>query len=71
MILNKSVKKPLDVEYISNGYKNYRHINLYDNALDENFISIPKAECIRRVKVSNYEYAKCLIAEFQSNIGGF
>ena len=46
-------------------------INLYDNALDENFLSILKTECIRRVKVSNHEYAKCLITEFQSNAGGF
>lgn len=41
-----------------------RRGNPYDNALAENFFSILKTECIHRVKLSSYEHAKCLIAEY-------
>lgn len=40
-----------------------RRGNPYDNALAENFFSILKTECIRRVKIANYKEAKLLINE--------
>ena len=41
-----------------------RRGNPYDNALAENFFSILKTECIRRVKIANYKEAKILINEY-------
>ena len=36
----------------------------FDNALAENFFSILKTECIRRVKLKTYEQASLLIGEY-------
>ena len=41
-----------------------RRGNPYDNALAENFFSILKTECIRRVKLKTYEQASLLIGEY-------
>ncbi|MFQ9277114.1 MAG: IS3 family transposase [Acutalibacteraceae bacterium] len=41
-----------------------RRGNPYDNALAENFFSTLKIECIYRVKLSGYEEACLLIAEY-------
>ena len=41
-----------------------RRGNPYDNALAENFFSILKTECLHRVKLSGYEEARFLIAEY-------
>jgi transposase InsO family protein len=41
-----------------------RRGNPYDNALAENFFSILKTECIRRVKLNTYEQASLLIGEY-------
>ena len=38
--------------------------NPYDNALAENFFSIPKTECIYRAKIRSYEEARLLIAAY-------
>ena len=39
-------------------------IQSYDNALAENFFSILKTECIHRVKLSGYDEARLIIAEY-------
>ena len=41
-----------------------RRGNPYDNALAENFFSILKTECIHRVKLSGYDEARLIIAEY-------
>ena len=41
-----------------------RRGNPYDNALAENFFSILKTECIHRVKLSGYDEARPIIAEY-------
>lgn len=41
-----------------------RRANPYDNAMAENFFSILKVECIRRVRISTFEEANQLIDEF-------
>lgn len=41
-----------------------RRANPYDNAMAENFFSILKVECIRRVKISTFDEANRLIDEF-------
>ena len=38
--------------------------NPYDNALAENFFSILKTECIHRVKLSGYDEARLIIAQY-------
>lgn len=41
-----------------------RRGNPYSNALDENFFSILKTECIHRVKLSGYDEARLIISEY-------
>ena len=41
-----------------------RRANPYDNAMAENFFSILKTECIRRVKISTFAEARQLIDEY-------
>lgn len=41
-----------------------RRANPYDNAMAENFFSILKTECIRRVKIRTYEQARMLIDKY-------
>lgn len=41
-----------------------RRGNPYDNALAENFFSILKTECIHRIKISSFNEARQLIAEY-------
>lgn len=40
-----------------------RRVNLYDNALAENFFSILKTECIYRVKLKTYEETRLLVSQ--------
>ena len=41
-----------------------RRGNCYDNAPAENFFSILKSECIRRQRITSFEYARFLIDEY-------
>ena len=41
-----------------------RRANPYDNAMAENFFSILKSECIRRVKIRTFDEARQLIDEY-------
>ena len=41
-----------------------RRANPYDNAMAENFFSILKAECIRRIKIKTFAEARQLIHEY-------
>ena len=41
-----------------------RYGNPYDNALDENFFSILKTECIYRTRLRTYDEARLIIDDY-------
>ena len=41
-----------------------REGNCYDNAMAENFFSIPKTECIYRHKLTSFKLANALLDDF-------
>ena len=65
----------LGSQYTSQAFESYLHSqgilhsfsrkgNPYDNAMEENFFSILKTECIYRVKLKTYEEARLLIDKY-------